>query len=467
MYDSKNGTGNLLKHQKACETTKDLRQMVLSSSEGSMAIRNALFDPQVFRDLITNAVIKHNLPLHFVDYEGIKEAFLYAHPKSILVSRNTLKKDILCCYRLEKKKLFNMMQDFDGRVCLTSDLWTSVATDGYISLTAHFITSDWVLHKKLLNFSYLPSPHTGITISERIYKMVCEWNLESKLFSITLDNASSNDSFVTTLRTQLNLRKALLCKGEFFHIRCCAHILNLIVQEGLKEMDDSVVKIRESVKYIKGSQGRKEKFRECILSVALDKKKGLRQDVPTRWNSTYLMLESAIYYRRAFTHLQLTDSNYKHGLFDEEWDKVEGICKFLSVFYNVTRIFSGSKYPTANLYFPNVFLVELTLNKAVEDRNYIASSLAERMRPKFNKYWKEYSMILAIAVVFDPRYKMLFVEFCYKMLHGNESEQIKKLHQTLKALFDSYKDRISFSAACEDVPRNSFQSEGNDILKVF
>ena len=173
-YDSKNGTGNLLKHQKACETTKDLRQMVLSSSEGSMAIRNALFDPQVFRDLITNAVIKHNLPLHFVDYEGIKEAFLYAHPKSILVSRNTLKKDLLCCYRLEKKKLFNMMQDFDGRVCLTSNLWTSVATDGYISLTAHFITSDWVLHKKLLNFSYLPSPHTGITIFERIYKMVCE-----------------------------------------------------------------------------------------------------------------------------------------------------------------------------------------------------------------------------------------------------------------------------------------------------
>ncbi|XP_074353151.1 zinc finger BED domain-containing protein RICESLEEPER 2-like [Apium graveolens] len=362
--------------------------MVLSSSEGSMALRNTLCDPQVFRDLITNVVIKHNLPLHFVDYEGIKDAFIYAHPKSTLVSRNTLKKDILSCYEIEKKKKFNMLQDFDGRVSLTSDLWTSIATDGYISLTVHFITSDWVLHKKLLNFYYLPSAHTGITISEKNYKMLCEWNIESKLFSITLDNASSNDSFVAILRTQLNLRNALLCNGEFFQIRCCSHILNLIVQEGLKEMDESVVKIRESVKYIKGSQGRKEKFRECISSVALDKKRGLRQDVPTRWNSTFVMLESAIYYRHAFTHLQLTDSNYKHGLFDDESDKVEGICKFLSVFYNVTRLFSGSKYPTANMYFPNIFLVDLTLIKALEDRNYIASSLAERMRPKFNKYWK-------------------------------------------------------------------------------
>lgn len=232
--------------------------------------------------------------------------------------------------------MFNSLQHFDGRVCLTSDLWTSVASDGYMTLTAHFITADWVLHKKLLNFSYLPSPHTGITISDKIYKMLCDWNLESKLFSITLDNAASNDSFVAILRTQLNLRNALLNKGEFFHIRCCAHILNLIVQEGLKELDEAVVKIRESVKYIKGSQGRKEKFRECISQVALEKKRGLRQDVPTRWNSTYLMLDSALYYRRAFVHLQLTDSNYKYGLLDEEWDKVEGICKFHGVFYNVT-----------------------------------------------------------------------------------------------------------------------------------
>lgn len=393
---------------------------------------------------------------------------MYAHPKATLVSRNTLKRDVLSCYQFEKKNLFNMLQQFDGRICLTSDLWTSVATDGYISLTAHFITPDWVLHKKLLNFSYIPSPHTGITISEKMYKMVCEWSLESKLFSITLDNASSNDSFVAILRTQLNLRNALVCRGDFFHIRCCAHILNLIVQEGLKEIDNSVVKIRESVKYIKGSQGRKEKFRECISSVALDKKRGLRQDVPTRWNSTFLMLESALYYRRAFTHLQLTDSNYKHGLLDEEWDKVEGICKFLSVFYNVSRLFSGSKYPTANVYFPNVFLVEHTLIKAVEDKNCVANSLAERMKPKFNKYWKDYSVVLAIAVVFDPRYKTQFVEFSYKMLYGDASDKIEKLHTTLKALFDLYKDRISLhTAASEGVPDSLVQNEGNDVLKEF
>ena len=86
----------------------------------------------------------------------------------------------------------------------------------------------------------------------------------------------------------------------------------MIIQDGLKEIDGVVQKIRECIKYVKGSQGRKVKFFDFVKQMSLDGKKGLRQDVPTRWNSTLLMLESAIFYRRAFHHLELTDSNFKH-----------------------------------------------------------------------------------------------------------------------------------------------------------
>ena len=80
------------------------------------------------------------------------------------------------------------------------------------------------------------------------------------------------------------------------HIRCCAHIINLIVQDELKKVDDIVHKVRESVKYVRASQTRKQKFLQCVNQVGLKPKRGLRQDVPTRWNSIYLMLDSTIYY---------------------------------------------------------------------------------------------------------------------------------------------------------------------------
>ena len=95
------------------------------------------------------------------------------------------------------------------------------------------------------------------------------------MFSITLDNASNNDSFVEMLKCQLNTTDSLLCVGEHFHICCCAHVLNLIVQDGLKEIDEAVNKVRESINYVRSSQGRKHKFLECVKHVSLDLKKGL------------------------------------------------------------------------------------------------------------------------------------------------------------------------------------------------
>jgi hypothetical protein len=160
-------------------------------------------------------------------------------------------------------------------------------------------------------FTYAP-PHSGNALFDMVLNLLQEWGIDKKIFTITLDNASANDRCADLLKQKLNIKKALLCEGEFLHLSCCAHILNLIVQDGLKEIDDAIEKVRDSMKYVRGSQGRKQKFLEAVKQVSLDSHKGLKQDVPIRWNSTYLMLESVIYYRSAFSYLEMTDSNYKH-----------------------------------------------------------------------------------------------------------------------------------------------------------
>jgi hypothetical protein len=65
---------------------------------------------------------------------------------------------------------------------------------------------------------------------KKTYNFLEEWGIETKVFSITLNNASSNDVCVGLLRNQLNIKKALVCEDEFFfHIRCCAHILRISI----------------------------------------------------------------------------------------------------------------------------------------------------------------------------------------------------------------------------------------------
>ncbi|KAL4575647.1 hypothetical protein LXL04_022498 [Taraxacum kok-saghyz] len=100
-------------------------------------------------------------------------------------------------------------------------------------------------------------------------------------------------------QTPVSLREGnfdldLIGDGAYFHVRCCAHILNLIVQDGLKELDEAVKKIRECAKYCKGSQNRKNSFSRAVQHVGIESTRGLKQDVSTRWNSTFLMLKQDV-----------------------------------------------------------------------------------------------------------------------------------------------------------------------------
>lgn len=88
--------------------------------------------------------------------------------------------------------------------------------------------------------------------------------MTERFFSLTLDNASSNDTMQTTLKYQLSLNDNLMCGGEFFHIRCLAHILNLVVQDGLDYGEKAVSKIRDYVKYVKSSETRRKKMKNVV-----------------------------------------------------------------------------------------------------------------------------------------------------------------------------------------------------------
>ena len=56
----------------------------------------------------------------------------------------------------------------------------------------------------------------------------------------------------------------LVLKGEYVHMGCCAHILSLIVKDGLKEIKYSISKIWSALKYVKSSPARFARFKACV-----------------------------------------------------------------------------------------------------------------------------------------------------------------------------------------------------------
>jgi hypothetical protein len=294
----------------------------------------------------------------------------------------------------------------------------------------------------------METPHDGLQMYNVMLKSIQYWHIEDKICSITLDNAAVNGSMMNHLRSNLSKRHLLIGEGAIFHIRCAAHVLNLIVQDGLLVMKGVIDNIRESVKYVRSSESREEFFEAVVEKLGIKCKKKPSLDVSSRWNSTYLMIESALPYQDAFVELGEQDRQFTFAPSEDEWNMAEELRKLLQTFFVATKVVSGSSYPTSNRYFHEIWKVKVLLNKHSKNTNKVIASMVAVMQTKFDKYWKESFLANCIPVILDPRYKLGLVEFRLKQAFGsNAKEHIAKVDQVIRKLFEEYSLEMGGSIA--------------------
>lgn len=340
-----NGTSSLNYHLTKCkkylgiaEKQQSQLSFQVASSQGGESekmgtLANWKFDNEFSRKLLAKLIIIDELPFKYVENEGFREFVVSLQPKFRMISRWTIAKDCYNLYMEEKTKLKTFLKDSCKRISLTTDTRTSLQRINYMCLTAHFIDNDWRLHKKILNFRPIDS-HKGDSISRAFEKCLVEWGI-SNVFTITVDNATSNDQAMKILEKRFGSKDGSILKAKHLHMRCMAHIVNLIVQDGLKDMGYYVDCVRGAVKYVRQSPSRIEKFKECIQMEKIQRKKFLCLDVSTRWNSTYLMLDAAQRFIPAFERFEDLDHMYKidlrggKGVPDGcDWEKVKKLVIF-------------------------------------------------------------------------------------------------------------------------------------------
>lgn len=260
-------------------------------------------------------------------------------------------------------------------------------------VTATFIDEGWNLHKKIIGF-FKVKGHKGEDIGKSLLKCLTEWGLE-RVMTVTVDNASANDTGIAYLRRHLG--RTHIAKGNFLHMRCAAHIINLIVRDGLKEVDISVKCVRGAIRYIKDGTSRLVKFKEIAEEEGLNTKAFLKLDVPTRWNYTYLMLKAAIAYEKVFLRLIDEDNNYCIDLSEErkgdgypdegDWENAKKLAEFLEHFHDLTVRVSSSLHVTSNSFFHEIGEVHLLIKSWMSSQDNLQVSMGMRMKEKFDKYW--------------------------------------------------------------------------------
>nr|KYP54465.1 Putative AC transposase [Cajanus cajan] len=431
--EARNGTKHLHHHldicvlKKASTSWKGGQTMLFSKvlGRGKKELACGSYNEENARRELALMIILHEYPLSIVDHIGFIRFVAAIQPLFQLPSRNTMKKEILDIYADEKQVVMKLIDTNEGRVAITSDMWTaSNQKKGYMAITAHYIDGNWTLQSIILRFIYVPAPHTNDRLCNVLIGCLLDWNINTKLSTITLDNCSTND--------KLQLDK-LIHNGSLLHMCCSAHILNLIVKEGLRVVKEGMEKIRESVAYWTTTPKRVEKFEETAKQLRIPFNKKLTLDCPTRWNSTFKMLDIALCYKDVFFRL------YTCFPTESQWEFAKDVCWRLRMFNDITEIISGSKYPTANIFFPKICEIKLVIDEWVKSPNQIIHNMEEQMLNKFKSYWSVIHDIIGVASVLDPRYKMDLLEYYFDKLYDIDCDlEISRIRQLCYDLVSEY-----------------------------
>ncbi|XP_060194985.1 zinc finger BED domain-containing protein RICESLEEPER 2-like [Lycium barbarum] len=230
-----------------------------------------------------------------------------------------------------------------------------------------------------------------------ISKCLLDWSLE-KVITVTVDNASSNDVAVKEWSKQFSKWGTNM------------------MEDGLKEVGDSVKRVRQVVRYIRQSPTRLNKFKECCELEKTICKKSLCLDVPTRWNSTYLMLKVAQEFEDVFVSYGALDRVLLHYLLTHvcsiDWENIRHMLHYV-------------------------------LKALIESEDSDLSSMATNMKKKFDKYCGEpekMNKMIFTACILDPRYKDEYVTYALVSMYGEEKGEkiIGDVKKYMISLFNEY-----------------------------
>ncbi|KAM0041071.1 putative transcription factor/ chromatin remodeling BED-type(Zn) family [Helianthus debilis subsp. tardiflorus] len=446
---SKDSNSTLTKHvKKYCKALKEATPGQVQLSKDGTIFH---YEHNVTRDRMAKLVIKKALPFgHFDDPNLTNLIRETLQPRYKHVSRRTLKRHCLKLWENARKDLIVCFKNLKTSVNLTSDVWSAPhgLPESYICVTAHWVDPDtWQMMKRTIAFDEFPSPHTGENIYKIINTTIIKYSLEDKIFSISFDNASNN----TLAIDKLKLKYKPIVDGAFYHTRCVAHIINLVVQTRLKDkfVSDFIKAFRVMLQDVfKSGKERYQDYKKLCKDVN-QKMIGPNWDIPTRWNSTCHMFEMALKQMDTLKtfHTTLSDDYQVDPFPDTAWSNIKTLSTFLKVLKTSTTVISGVYYPTSSRVLSELYLIATNF-KNFENSSDMLRNMLKPMIEKFKKYILDLPPVFLCAAALNPILNVpgveAIIEEIYDKLDMHEEDPTLKdkvkesFNSNLSKLYDHY-----------------------------
>ncbi|KAF7659253.1 hypothetical protein LDENG_00001080 [Lucifuga dentata] len=348
-------------------------------------------------------------PSAMVENTGLTRLLEYLQPQYSLPSSTYFTSTAIPdMYEKVKDVVLTHLKEAEGGVVhFTTSIWVSSQTREYLTLTAHWATYESSIRPQgqdfhcsaLLNVSQIDCDHDMHNIPKQLEYLWDSWITSSGLkrgFTVTDNIAISN-----TLEDHGHVT-----------MQCFGHTIDLIVSEAIKSqrMVQNLLSIaRKICERVHRSAKAKEKLAELQRVHQLPENQ-LIQDVPSKWRTSFFMLERMVEQKKAIDELSI-ECSFREMISCDQWEVMLSVCNALKPFEVACREMSN-RTATLGQVIPLIHIlnrkIDLLFDETVGIDNML-KSLKEAMVSKMSSTLHDPRYTW--ATMLDPRYKTsLFTE---------------------------------------------------------
>ncbi|XP_037539816.1 zinc finger BED domain-containing protein 6-like [Nematolebias whitei] len=432
-----------------------------------------LYSPQsprqqaISQAIVQDLIIGCCLPLSLVENSHFKHFLEVMDSKYTPISRKTVSDRQIPELVIKVKETVLEKLKTQSSVSLTTDLWSDRRLRSFLGVTAHVCyksKDSYALESYLLDCRRFTGRHTGEHIASAFEEITEEYGIHDKISYIITDNAAnmkcafkvhmpqSDDSESEEehlddehLWEDINSQEDTeLPWSSGARLSCFAHSLQLVVNDGMKEVkaiSHTIAKTSRFTTLLHSSSQFKDKFEATF---------GTNRTIPaantTRWNSIFKQVQ-------AFTALdhkalnEMCSKDHEELVFSaREWNQLKELSAVLAPFSEVTDLTEGEKSVTISMVVPTVLDLNTHLLKMEDTRMQCQSlvrALQQSLVKRFSGIFLKTSMakdsgreepfnhnVYFLATMLDPQFGLSWVDL--DVTNGGNSTSVKKFRDELK-----------------------------------
>ncbi|XP_014063003.1 zinc finger BED domain-containing protein 4 [Salmo salar] len=394
-------------------------------------------------------------PSALVENTGLNRLLEYLQPQYSLPSSSYFTSTAIpdMYERVKEVVLTHLKEAESGIVHFTTSIWVTSQTREFLTLTAHWVSYESCVRPQgedfhcsaLLSVSQIDCDHDTLNIQKQLEYFWDTWISSlglKKGFTVTDNNAIAN----------------VLEDNDHVIVQCFGHTIDLIVNEAIKSqrmVQNLLSNARKICERVYRSDKAKEKLAELQKVYQLPEN-CLIQDVPSKWRTSFFMLERLVEQKKAVDGMSV-ECNFREMISCDQWEVMQSVCNALKPFEVACREMSN-RTATLGQVIPLIHILNRKIDMLFDETMGIDNML---------KSLKEAMVSRMSSTLHDPRYTwatMLDPRYKTSLFTEEEAEQCKQdlISELQVSLSTSIEIKPSLSNGCGgEVPVSSSGSPSN------